>query len=81
MNWANNYTLDYLHGGIRATERELNKRQLVHAGAGASLKEASQPRYLETINSRVALIGAMSTYSSGWEGEGGNRSCPLPLRF
>lgn len=66
FNWANNHTLDYLYGGLLATERELETRQLVHAGAGKTLSSAAEPRYLETVNGRVALIGATSTFHESW---------------
>ncbi|ASN06199.1 CapA family protein [Virgibacillus necropolis] len=65
-NWANNHTLDYLYGGLFATEEELEKRHLIHAGAGRTLSSAAEPRYLETLNGRVALIGATSTFHKSW---------------
>jgi poly-gamma-glutamate capsule biosynthesis protein CapA/YwtB (metallophosphatase superfamily) len=65
-NWANNHTLDYLYGGLLATERELDKRHLIHAGAGKTLSSAAEPRFLETVNGRVALIGATSTFHESW---------------
>ncbi|WP_117168610.1 CapA family protein [Paraliobacillus sediminis] len=65
-NTANNHTMDYLYGGLSATERELNKRELIHAGAGKTLAAASEPKYLETTKGRVALIGATSTFHPTW---------------
>ncbi|WP_226037845.1 CapA family protein [Aquibacillus saliphilus] len=65
-NWATNHTMDYLYGGLLATERELNKRGLIHAGTGQTLTAASEPRYIETNKARVSLIGATSTFQSNW---------------
>lgn len=60
--WATNHTLDYLYGGLEATEKYLNQYNFVHAGAGMNLATASEPRYLETAAGRVALIAVTSTY-------------------
>ncbi|MCM3712811.1 CapA family protein [Halalkalibacter oceani] len=60
--WANNHTLDYSHGGLRATETYLNEHEFVHAGVGENLAKASEPRYLETPSGRVALIAATSSF-------------------
>lgn len=73
LNWANNHSLDYLHGGLLGTKRVLDERDLVHTGAGATLTEASSPVYLETASGRVALIGATSTFAAGWEAADPNR--------
>ncbi|UOQ50488.1 CapA family protein [Gracilibacillus caseinilyticus] len=61
-NWATNHTMDYLQGGLLATERELDARGLIHAGAGRTLAAAAEPRYVDTVQGRVALIGATSTF-------------------
>ncbi|WP_312118421.1 CapA family protein [Brevibacillus reuszeri] len=66
LGWANNHTLDYLYGGLEATERNLNEYGFVHAGAGKNLAEASAPRYLECESARVALIAATSTFHPWW---------------
>ncbi|WP_240374547.1 CapA family protein [Bacillus piscicola] len=66
LNWATNHTLDYSHGGLEATEREMDKRGFIHAGAGKTLAAASEPRYLETAQGRVALIAATSTFHESW---------------
>lgn len=60
--WANNHTLDYTYGGLKATEKYLNQYGFVHAGVGSNLAFASEPRYLETNSGRVALISATSTF-------------------
>ncbi len=60
---ANNHTMDYGAGGLRATTRALNSAGLVHAGAGENLAEARSPAYVETAGGRVALISVASTFS------------------
>ncbi|EPY13123.1 hypothetical protein PAAL66ix_08741 [Paenibacillus alvei A6-6i-x] len=64
--WANNHTLDFSYGGLRSTEQLLNKYGIVHAGAGNNLASASEPRYLETNNNRVALIATTSNFDRTW---------------
>lgn len=59
---ANNHALDYGHGGLLATIRNLKKRNLAFSGTGRNLAEAAAPVYLETENGRVALISASSTF-------------------
>lgn len=66
IGWANNHTLDYLYGGLEATERYLDQFGFVHAGAGKNLAEASAPRYLECGSARVALIAATATFHPWW---------------
>jgi Putative enzyme of poly-gamma-glutamate biosynthesis (capsule formation) len=66
INWANNHTLDYSIDGLKATERYLNQYEFVHAGAGANLARASEPRYLDTGAGRVALIAATATFHESW---------------
>lgn len=60
---ANNHTMDYGAGGLRATTRALDDVGLVHAGAGENLAQARSPAYLETAGGRVALISVASTFS------------------
>lgn len=64
--WANNHTLDYLYGGLAATERHLNECGFIHAGAGQNLAKASEVKYLEATRGRVALIAATSTFHDFW---------------
>jgi len=47
-NRANNHTTDYGVEGMRLTNRLLDSLQLVHAGSGMNLGDASRPGYLET---------------------------------
>jgi len=63
MAWANNHTIDWNIDGILTTMKHLDERKCLHAGVGINLAEASQPRYLDTPQGRVALIGVTSTIS------------------
>ncbi len=60
---ANNHTMDYGAGGLRATTQALEAAGLVHAGAGANLAQARAPAYLESARGRVALISVASSFS------------------
>jgi poly-gamma-glutamate synthesis protein (capsule biosynthesis protein) len=62
---ANNHALDYGHGALLATLKHLDDAGIVVAGAGANLAHARAPRYLDTSNGRVALIGCASTFRVG----------------
>lgn len=59
--WANNHTIDWNLGGILTTKRHLDENKCLHAGVGVNLAEAAQPRYLDTPQGRVAIIGVTST--------------------
>lgn len=59
---ANNHTMDYDVGGMRATTDAVETAGLAHAGAGENLAEARAPAYVETRAGRVALISAASTF-------------------
>lgn len=63
MAWANNHTIDWNIGGILTTMKHLEDNHCIHAGVGINLAEASQPRYLDTPQGRIALIGVTSTMS------------------
>lgn len=62
VSLANNHTGDYGVGGMRSTIKHTNKAGLVYAGAGESLAEAREARFLETANGRIALISCSSTF-------------------
>lgn len=64
--WGNNHTLDYSISGMKATERFLDHFGFVHGGAGDNLAKASEPRYLETLGGRIAMIAAVSTFHESW---------------
>lgn len=59
---ANNHTGDYGVEGLRLTTRYVEEAGLVHAGAGESLPEAREARFLETARGRVALVSTASTF-------------------
>ena len=83
---ANNHTGDYGVEGLRLTTRYVEEAGLVHAGAGESLAEAREARFLETARGRVAIISMASTFpehSRAGNARGSMRSRPglSPLRF
>ncbi|MDO4177964.1 MAG: CapA family protein [Phascolarctobacterium sp.] len=61
FTWANNHTIDWNLGGILTTMRHLDEGGCLHAGVGRNLEEATQPKYLDTPQGRVAIIGVTST--------------------
>lgn len=77
-NTANNHSHDYSHGGILATIRHLNERNMLFAGTGKNLADASKPCYLETKNARIALIGVSSSFHES--GMAGGQSPSMPGR-
>lgn len=83
---ANNHTGDYGVEGLRLTTKYVEEAGLVHAGAGESLAEAREARFLETARGRVAIISMSSTFpdhSRAGEARGSMRSRPglSPLRY
>jgi poly-gamma-glutamate synthesis protein (capsule biosynthesis protein) len=83
---ANNHTGDYGVEGMRLTTRYVDEAGLVHAGAGESLAEAREARFLETARGRVAIISMASTFpehSRAGEARGSMSSRPglSPLRY
>jgi poly-gamma-glutamate synthesis protein (capsule biosynthesis protein) len=73
---ANNHALDYGHGGLLATLKHLRDAGIVAAGAGINLAQARAPRYLDTANGRVALIGCASTLRVGSEASRAHADIP-----
>ena len=59
---ANNHTGDYGVHGMQLTMRYVGEAGLIGAGAGNSLAEAREAKFLETDKARVALISLASTY-------------------
>ena len=85
-NTANNHSGDYSQGGILATIKYLNERDMIFSGTGKNLANASKPCYLETKNTRVALISASSSFhvsamAGGQSSEVIGRPGLNPLRF
>ncbi len=61
-NTANNHSLDYSHGGLLATIKNLEARGAAYCGTGCDMESAAAPCYIKTGNATVALIGASSTF-------------------
>jgi len=59
---ANNHTGDYGVMGQRLTREYVEAAGLVHAGTGEGLRQAREPRFLETAGGRVALVSVASTF-------------------
>ena len=59
---ANNHTGDYGVHGMQLTMQHVRDAGLVGAGAGGSLAEAREAKFLETATARVALISLASSY-------------------
>jgi poly-gamma-glutamate synthesis protein (capsule biosynthesis protein) len=70
--WANNHTLDWGHDGLLTTLRYLESAGCIHAGVGRDLPEACAPKYLDTPQGRVALIGVTSSVPD-WHRAGSSR--------
>src|SRR5947209_14675999 len=64
---SDNHSFDLKIPGIQNTLREVQSRNLAHAGTGNNLQEASAPGYLRTSKGTVALVGM----ASGLIAEGG----------
>ncbi|HKL28788.1 MAG TPA: CapA family protein [Natrialbaceae archaeon] len=64
---ATNHAGDYSHGGMEATMRALEDRDLAYAGLGRTLADARSPAYVETPAGRVALVSACTTITPGTE--------------
>jgi poly-gamma-glutamate synthesis protein (capsule biosynthesis protein) len=57
---SGNHAFDLKEIGIENTIREADRRQIVHAGTGRTLTDASAPAYLKTPNGTVALVASAS---------------------
>lgn len=78
FNTANNHSCDYSHGGVLATIRNLQERDMVFSGTGKDLGDASKPCYFEAQGTRVALISCCSTCDN--TARAGAQSADLPGR-
>lgn len=65
-NMANNHALDYSRDGLEATMSHLESRNLLYAGVGRNLSQASAPVYLDCVEGRVALVAATANYFPSW---------------
>lgn len=57
---SDNHAFDLKVTGIQNTLRETDRRHIVHAGTGHTLKEASAPAYLKTSKGTIALVASAS---------------------
>lgn len=62
---ATNHAFDYSHGGMLATMRELEARDIAYAGLGRNLAAAREPAYADTPAGRVALLSVCSSITTG----------------
>jgi poly-gamma-glutamate synthesis protein (capsule biosynthesis protein) len=60
LSLSNNHAFDIQATGIRNTIAEANRRQIVHAGIGNTLAEATAPAYLKTPKGTIALVSSAS---------------------
>ncbi|MFZ0215978.1 MAG: CapA family protein [Candidatus Dormiibacterota bacterium] len=58
---GNNHVADYGPKGLMDLLEEIERRDLVSAGAGGSLGEAQAPGYLDTPGGRIALLAVTAT--------------------
>lgn len=72
VSCATNHICDYSYEGMFSTMRTLERAGILHAGIGANLGEAREPKYLQTAKGRIALISVCSTFP-GWSRAGNAR--------
>jgi poly-gamma-glutamate capsule biosynthesis protein CapA/YwtB (metallophosphatase superfamily) len=60
LSLSNNHAFDMQATGIVNTLREVERRDIVHAGIGRTLNEASAPAYLRTTKGTIALVSSAS---------------------
>lgn len=60
VSLADNHSFDLKVPGVQNTLREVEKRQLAHAGTGNTLAEAAAPGYLHTPKGTIALVAMAS---------------------
>ncbi|MFQ5873528.1 MAG: CapA family protein [Dehalococcoidia bacterium] len=66
---ANNHAFDFGEGGVLANIRNLEDRDIPHAGTGSNLDEARMPCYVDTPKGRVALLSCTSSFL--WQSRAG----------
>jgi poly-gamma-glutamate capsule biosynthesis protein CapA/YwtB (metallophosphatase superfamily) len=71
---SGNHAFDLKETGIRNTLREVGRRNIVHAGTGNNIAEASAPGYFKTPKGTIALIGI----ASGLIAAGGRATADTP---
>ena len=71
---SDNHSFDLKVAGVQNALREVKKRNIVHAGIGNNLEEASAPGYLKTPKGTIALVAM----ASGLIAEGGSATANRP---
>lgn len=66
FNTANNHSMDYSHGGLLETLRNLEEFDLPHSGTGKNLADATAPAYVECKDGIVAMIGVTASYHDSY---------------
>lgn len=66
FNTANNHSMDYGHGGLLETLRNLDMYDIPHAGTGKNLADASLPAFVECKYGRVAMVGVTASYHDSY---------------
>lgn len=66
FNTANNHSGDFGIEGVLCTVQNLRDRDMIFSGTGKDLGEACKPCYLETKDTRVALISCCSSMSNSF---------------
>ena len=66
FNTANNHSMDYSHEGLLATLHYLDQEELLHAGTGRNLSEASDAVFYEHATGRVAMLGITSAFHDSY---------------
>ena len=64
LTTCNNHAMDYAHIGLEKTLDYVKAAGFPNAGVGRTLADAAAPVYLDTLQGRIALIGACSTFNS-----------------
>ena len=62
LTTCNNHAMDYSHIGLEKTLEYVSKAGFPNAGVGRTLADAAAPVYIDTLEGRVALIGACSSF-------------------
>lgn len=86
FNTANNHAMDYSHGGLLETLRNLQQYDLPSAGTGKNLADATIPAYVECCGGIVAMIGVTASYHDSYMAGPQNRDMQgrpgiNPLRY
>lgn len=63
LSTCNNHAMDYSHIGLEKTLSYVEQAGFPNAGAGLTLADAAKPVYIDTMEGRIALIGACSSFN------------------